>query len=57
MKGIRREVTEHSLQISPGSKLVKQRLCRFDEEKQKAIWEEISMLLAVGFICEINHLE
>lgn len=57
MKGIRREVTEHSLQISPRSELVKQRLRHFDEEKQKAIWEEISMLLTVGFICEINHPE
>jgi len=41
MPGIPREVTEHSLEIQAGSKPVKQRLCRFDEEKRKIIGEEI----------------
>jgi len=50
MPGIPREVTEHTLQILPGSKPVKQRLCRFDEEKRRAIGEEIAKLLAAGFI-------
>jgi hypothetical protein len=36
---------------------VKKRLRYFDEEKRKVIEEEISKLLAVGFICEINHPE
>jgi hypothetical protein len=34
---ILREVTEHALKIRLGSKLVKQRLSRFDEEKHRAI--------------------
>ena len=57
MPGISREVTEHALKISPGSKPVKQRLCRFDEEKRKAISEEIAKLLAAGFIKEVYHPE
>jgi hypothetical protein len=39
--GIPREVTEHALEIQAGSKLVKQRLRRFDEEKRKVISEEM----------------
>jgi hypothetical protein len=57
MLGIPREVTEYSLNIRPGSKLVKQRLRRFDEEKHRAIGKEISKLLAARFIKEVNHLE
>jgi hypothetical protein len=57
MKGIPREVTEHSIRINPGSNPVKQRLRRFDEEKHKAIGEEIAKLLATRFIREINHPE
>jgi len=57
MPGIPREVTEHALKIRPGSKLVKQRLCRFDEGKRRAIGEEIVKLLVAGFIREVYHLE
>ena len=57
MPGIPREVTEHTLKIHPGSKPVKQRLCRFDEEKRRAIGEEIAKLLAAGFIREVHHPE
>ena len=57
MLGILREVTEHALKIRPGSKPVKQRLCHFDEEKHRAIGEEIAKLLAAGFIKEVYHLE
>jgi len=57
MPGISREVTEHALKIRPGSKPVKQRLRRFDEEKRRAIVEEIAKLLVVGFIKEIYHPE
>jgi len=46
MPGIPREVVEHSLDIRAGSKPVKQRLHRFDEEKHRAIGEEIHKLLA-----------
>ena len=57
MPGILWEVAEHTLQILPGSKPVKQRLRRFDEEKRRAIGEEIAKLLAAGFIKEVYHPE
>jgi hypothetical protein len=57
MPGIPREVTEHALKIRAGSKPVKQRLRRFDEEKHKVIGEEIHKLLEAGFIKEVHHPE
>ena len=57
MPGILREVTEHALKISPGSTPVKQRLRRFNEEKRRAIGEEIAKLLVAGFIKEVYHPE
>jgi hypothetical protein len=57
MPGISREVAEHALKIRPSSKLVKQCLCRFDEEKRRAIGEEIAKLLMVRFIKEVYHPE
>ena len=57
MPGIPREVSEHTLKIHPDSKPVKQRLRRFDEEKHRAIGEEIAKLLVVGFIKEVYHPE
>ncbi|WVZ58620.1 hypothetical protein U9M48_008872 [Paspalum notatum var. saurae] len=57
MPSIPQEVAEHSLNIRPSARLVAQRLCRFDEEKRRAIGEEIAMLLAIGFIKEVHHLE
>ena len=55
MPGIPRETAEHALNIEPGSRPVKQRLRRFDEEKRQAIGEEITKLLAAGFIKEVTH--
>ena len=57
MTGILREVTEHALKIRLGSKLVKQCLRRLDEEKHRAIGEEIAKLLVTGFIKEVYHPE
>ena len=57
MPGILREVAEHTLKIRPGSKPVKQHLCRFDEGKRRAIDEEIAKLLATRFIKEVYHPE
>jgi hypothetical protein len=57
MPGILREVAEHALRIKPGSKPVQQHLRRFDEEKRKAIVEEIVNLLAAGFIKDVYHPE
>ena len=55
MPGISREVADHTLKIHPGTRLVKQRLCRFDEEKRSTIGEETAKLLAAGFIKEVYH--
>jgi hypothetical protein len=44
MPGILGEVVEHTLKIRPGFKPVKRRLRHFDEEKRRAISEEISKL-------------
>jgi hypothetical protein len=57
MPGIPREVTEHALEIQAGSKLVKQRLRRFDEKKRKVIGEEIHKLLKAEFIKDVHHPE
>ena len=55
MSGIPREVTEHALHLVPGSKPTKQRLRCFDDERRRAIGEEIAKLLAAGFIKEVYH--
>ena len=57
MPGIPREVAEHSLEIQPHSKPVMQRLRRFDEEKRRAIGEEVRKLLEAGFIKGVFHPE
>ena len=57
MPGILREVAEHTLKIHLGSKPVKQPLRCFDEEKCRAIDEEIAKLSAAGFIREVYHPE
>jgi hypothetical protein len=57
MSGVYQEVTEHTLNIKPGSKPVKQGLRRFNQEKSKAIGEKLVRLLATGFIKEVQHLE
>ena len=57
MPGIPREVAEHTLKIHLSSKPVKQRLCRFDEEKRRAIGKEIAKLSMPGFIKEVYHPE
>jgi hypothetical protein len=57
MKRIPREVAEHKLNIKPGSKPVKQHLRCFNNEKCKAIGEEIMNLLSAGFIRKVFHPE
>ena len=57
MLDIPKEVTEHTLKIHLGSKLVKPRLRRFDEEKRRAINEEITKLSVARFIKEVYHPE
>ena len=53
MPGVLRELTKHTLNIDPKFKLVKQFLRRFNEERRKAIGEEVGRLLAAGFIVEV----
>jgi hypothetical protein len=57
MPGIPQDVAEHSLDIRAGARPVKQSLRRFDEEKHRAIGEEVHKLMATGFIKEVFHLE
>jgi hypothetical protein len=57
MPGILRDVAEHSLDIRAGARPVKQHLRRFDEEKRRAIGEEVHKLMAAGFIKEVLHPE
>jgi hypothetical protein len=57
MLGIPRYVAEHSLDIRASARPVKQHLRRFDEEKRRAIGEEIHKLMVVGFIKEVFHPE
>jgi hypothetical protein len=55
MPGVPRELAEHSLNVRPDAKPVKQPLRRFAKEKRKAIGEEIARLLAAGFIMEVFY--
>jgi hypothetical protein len=55
MPGVTRELAEHSLNVRPYAKPVKQPLRHFAEEKRKAIGEEIARLLAAGFIMEVFY--
>jgi hypothetical protein len=55
MPRILREIAEHSLRIQADAKPVKQRLRRFDDERHRAIEEEIAKLLDAGFIREVLH--
>ena len=57
MPGIPRDVAEHSLDIRAGARPVKQPLRLFDEEKRRAIGEEIHKLMVAGLIKEVFHPE
>jgi hypothetical protein len=48
MPGIPRDVAKHSLDIRAGAQPVKQPLHQFDEEKHRAIGEEIHKLMLQG---------
>ena len=52
MPGVPRELAEHTLNVDPKFKPVKKFLRRFNEERRKAICEEVARLLAAGFIIE-----
>ena len=55
MLGVPWEKIEHSLNVSPTAKPIKQKLRRFAPDKKEAIRVEIKRLLAAGFIKEVYH--
>ena len=55
MPGVPRELAEHKLHVDPNARPVKQSLRPFNEERRRAIGEEVNWLLAAGFIKEIKH--
>jgi hypothetical protein len=55
MSGISLEVIEHTLNIKPRSKLGKQGLRHFNQEKRQAMGDELSRLLAIGLVKEVQH--
>jgi hypothetical protein len=54
MPGVPRELVEHTLNVDPKAKPVKQPLRRFDEPKRKAIASELHRLENAEFIREIK---
>ena len=52
MSSVPRELAERTLNIDPKFKPFKQFLRRFNEERHKAIGEEVARFLAAGFIVE-----
>ena len=48
MPGVLRELAEHTLNVDPKFKHVRQFLRRFNEERRKAIGEEVARLLQPG---------
>ena len=57
MPGVLWEKIEHSLNVSPTAKPMKQKLRRFTPDKKEAIRVEIKCLLAIRFIKEVYHPE
>ena len=55
MPGVPRELAEHRLNVDKNARPVKQSLRRFNDERHKAIDEEIAWLIAVGYIVEVFH--
>ena len=51
------DFAEHKLHVRPDVKPVRQPLRRLSEEKRRVVGEEISRLLAAGFIMEVFFLE
>jgi hypothetical protein len=54
MPGVPRELVEHTLNVDPKAKPVKQPMQRFDEPKRKAIASKLHSLKNAGFIREIK---
>jgi hypothetical protein len=57
MPGVSQDVVEHTLNINPDSRPVKQGMRRFNQKKRRAMDEELSRLLVASFIKEVQHLD
>ena len=55
MPGVPRELADHSLNVLPNARSIKQSIRRFSEPNRKAIGEEVNRLLAADFIKEIKE--
>lgn len=55
MKGIDPSIAEHSLNISPIHKPVKQKLRQFGEDKFREMTDKVNKLLTSGFIREVEY--
>jgi hypothetical protein len=57
MPGIDPSIIVHRLNVDPGSRPIRQRRRTFAHERNQAIAEEVSKLLAAGFIREVDYPE
>jgi hypothetical protein len=57
MPGVSQDQIEHSLNVDPKAKPVKQKLRWFRKDKKEAIRVEVTRLLASSFIKEVYHLD
>ena len=57
MTGVPRERAEHSLNVYPDAKPVKQSLQRFGDEQRKAIAKELARLELANVITEVIHID
>jgi hypothetical protein len=55
LPSVSQEVVECTLNIKPISRLVKHGLWHFNQEKCRAMGEELSRLLAADFVMVIQH--
>ena len=55
MPGVPRKLIEHALNVDPDAKPIKQKLCRFSQDKKDVIRKEISRILDAEFIREVYH--
>ena len=57
MPGIAPEIIQHKLNVNPDKKPIQQRRRVFTPERNQAVTNEVTKLLAVGFIREVHYLE
>jgi hypothetical protein len=55
MPSVPRELAEHTLNVKPDAKPVKQHLRCFADERRRAIGKEIAQLTLARFIKEVKH--